>query len=247
MTGQKTGHTSALDLLAPEHRGLFIGSTWRDAEGGARFDVLDPAGSSVITDVADGSTGDDASPRRGRVAQADWARTPRDRGEILRRAFEMVTARADDFAALMSLEMGKTVAEAKGKVGYGAEFFAGTPRRPSGSTVAGCRPRPAAAGTHHQEAGRAVPVRDAVELPLAMGTRKIGPAVAAGCTMVVKPAAQTRSRCWRWRRCSPRPGCRTACSTWCPPATPRRSTRPCRPTTGCARSASPARPGSAGC
>ena len=86
-------HASALDLLAPEHRGLFIGGTWRDAEG-ARFDVLDPADGSVITDVADGSPADamrglDAAA----AAQADWARTPpRDRGEILRRAFEMVTA-----------------------------------------------------------------------------------------------------------------------------------------------------------
>ena len=194
MTGQQTGHTSALDLLAPEHRGLFIGGAWRDAEGGARFDVLDPADGSVITDVADGSTGDamqalDAAA----AAQADWARTPpRDRGEILRRAFEMVTARADDFAALMSLEMGKTVAEAKGEVGYGAEFFRWYSEE--AVRIHGRWMQAPAGGS------RLLTIKKPVgpclfvtpwNFPLAMGTRKIGPAVAAGCTMVVKPAAQT--------------------------------------------------------
>jgi succinate-semialdehyde dehydrogenase / glutarate-semialdehyde dehydrogenase len=194
MTGQKTGHTSALDLLAPEHRGLFIGGTWRDAEGGARFDVLDPADGSVITDVADGSTGDamralDAAA----AAQADWARTPpRDRGEILRRAFEMVTARADDFAALMSLEMGKTVAEAKGEVGYGAEFFRWYSEE--AVRIHGRWMQAPAGGSRLLTLKK--PVGPCLfvtpwNFPLAMGTRKIGPAVAAGCTMVVKPAAQT--------------------------------------------------------
>jgi succinate-semialdehyde dehydrogenase/glutarate-semialdehyde dehydrogenase len=194
MTGQKTGHTSALDLLAPEHRGLFIGGTWRDAEGGARFDVLDPADGSVITDVADGSTADamqalDAAA----AAQADWARTPpRDRGEILRRAFEMVTARADDFAALMSLEMGKTVAEAKGEVGYGAEFFRWYSEE--AVRIHGRWMQAPAGGSRLLTLKK--PVGPCLfvtpwNFPLAMGTRKIGPAVAAGCTMVVKPAAQT--------------------------------------------------------
>ena len=194
MTGQMTGHTSALDLLAPEHRGLFIGGTWRDAEGGARFDVLDPADGSVITDVADGSTADamqalDAAA----AAQADWARTPpRDRGEILRRAFEMVTARADDFAALMSLEMGKTVAEAKGEVGYGAEFFRWYAEE--AVRIHGRWMQAPAGGSRLLTLKK--PVGPCLfvtpwNFPLAMGTRKIGPAVAAGCTMVVKPAAQT--------------------------------------------------------
>ncbi len=194
MTGQMTGHTSALDLLAPEHRGLFIGGTWRDAEGGARFEVLDPADGSVITDVADGSPADamqalDAAA----AAQADWARTPpRERGEILRRAFEMVTARADDFAALMSLEMGKTVAEAKGEVGYGAEFFRWYSEE--AVRIHGRWMQAPAGGSRLLTLKK--PVGPCLfvtpwNFPLAMGTRKIGPAVAAGCTMVVKPAAQT--------------------------------------------------------
>ena len=194
MTGQKTGHTSALDLLAPEHRGLFIGGTWRDAEGGARFEVLDPADGSVITDVADGSPADamqalDAAA----AAQADWARTPpRERGEILRRAFEMVSARADDFAALMSLEMGKTVAEAKGEVGYGAEFFRWYSEE--AVRIHGRWMQAPAGGSRLLTLKK--PVGPCLfvtpwNFPLAMGTRKIGPAVAAGCTMVVKPAAQT--------------------------------------------------------
>ena len=105
-TGHTTGHSSALDLLAPEHRGLFIGGAWREAEGGGRLDVVDPADGSVLTDVADASPADAVAALDAAVAaQADWARTPpRDRGEILRRAFEMITDRADDFARLMSLD-----------------------------------------------------------------------------------------------------------------------------------------------
>jgi succinate-semialdehyde dehydrogenase / glutarate-semialdehyde dehydrogenase len=194
MTGQMTGHTSALDLLGPEHRGLFIGGTWREAEGGERFEVLDPADGSVITDVADGTPADALAALDAAVAaQADWARTPpRERGEILRRAFEMVTARADDFAALMSLEMGKTVKEAKGEVAYGAEFFRWYSEE--AVRIHGRWMQAPAGGS------RLLTIKKPVgpclfvtpwNFPLAMGTRKIGPAVAAGCTMVVKPAAQT--------------------------------------------------------
>ena len=185
---------SALDLLTPEQRGLFIGGTWREADGGERFDVLDPADGSVITDVADGSPGDAMDALDAAVAaQADWARTPpRERGEILRRAFEMLTARADDFAALMSLEMGKTVAEARGEVAYGAEFFRWYSEE--AVRIHGRWMQAPAGGS------RLLTIKKPVgpclfvtpwNFPLAMGTRKIGPAVAAGCTMVVKPAAQT--------------------------------------------------------
>jgi succinate-semialdehyde dehydrogenase/glutarate-semialdehyde dehydrogenase len=194
MTGQSTGHTSALDLLSPEHRGLFIGGTWREAEGGERFDVVDPADGSVITDVADGTPADAVEALDAAVAaQADWARTPpRERGEILRRAFETVTARADHFAALMSLEMGKTVKEAKGEVAYGAEFFRWYSEE--AVRIHGRWMQAPAGGS------RLLTIKKPVgpclfvtpwNFPLAMGTRKIGPAVAAGCTMVVKPAAQT--------------------------------------------------------
>ena len=122
----------------------------------------------MLTDVADGAAADamDALDAAA-AAQHDWARTPpRERGEILRRAFELLTERADDFAQLMSLEMGKTVAEAKGEVGYGAEFFrwyAEEAVRIHGRWMqAPGRWQPAA---HDQEAGRPVPVHHPLELP----------------------------------------------------------------------------------
>src|SRR6476660_4210281 len=100
--------------------GLFIGGQWRDSSDGATIKVEDPATGEVLTEVADGTAALDAAV----AAQADWAATPpRDRGEILRRAFEAITARADDFAMLMTLEMGKPLAESRGEVTYGAEFF----------------------------------------------------------------------------------------------------------------------------
>jgi succinate-semialdehyde dehydrogenase/glutarate-semialdehyde dehydrogenase len=185
---------NGLDLLGPEQRGLFIGGSWREAEGGKRLDVVDPADGSVLTDVADGSVGDAVEALDAAVAaQASWATTPpRERGEILRRAFELVTERADAFAHLMSLEMGKTVAEAKGEVTYGAEFFrwyAEEAVRIHGRWMQ-------APGGGSRLLTIKKPVGPCLfitpwNFPLAMGTRKIGPAIAAGCTMVVKPASQT--------------------------------------------------------
>jgi succinate-semialdehyde dehydrogenase / glutarate-semialdehyde dehydrogenase len=199
MTADQAPAASSTDAAARlarvvPHRDLLIGGAWREAEAGARFDVLDPADESVITDVADADPGDAQDALDAAVAaQADFAAMPpRERGEILRRAFELVTERADDLAWLMSLEMGKPIAEAKGEVTYGAEFlrwYAEESVRihgrwmmsPDGKT-------------------RLVTVRKPVgpclfitpwNFPLAMGTRKIAPAVAAGCTMVVKPAGLT--------------------------------------------------------
>ncbi|CAI9405850.1 NAD-dependent succinate-semialdehyde dehydrogenase [Nocardioides sp. T2.26MG-1] len=185
---------NGLDLLGPQQRGLFIGGTWRDAAGGKRLDVIDPADGSVLTDVADGSVADAVDALDAAVAaQASWATTPpRERGEILRTAFSLVTGRAEQFAHLMSLEMGKTVAEAEGEVAYGAEFF----RWYSEEAVR-------IHGRWMQAPGggsRLLTIKKPVgpclfitpwNFPLAMGTRKIGPAIAAGCTMVVKPASQT--------------------------------------------------------
>ncbi|WP_183094668.1 NAD-dependent succinate-semialdehyde dehydrogenase [Nocardioides stalactiti] len=182
------------DPLPLDRRQLFIGGEWRSASGGGRFDVIDPADGSVLTDVADGTVDDARAALEAAVAaQADWAATPpRERGEILRRAFDLVTSRADDLARLMSLEMGKTVAEARGEVTYGAEFlrwFSEEAVRVHGRWMQ------APAG-----GSRLLTVKKPVgpclfitpwNFPLAMGTRKIGPAVAAGCTMVVKPAGQT--------------------------------------------------------
>src|SRR5918993_147349 len=147
-----------------------------------------------FADVADGDVNDavDALDAAAEMQQ-EWGTTaPRERGEILRRAFELITERADDFAELMSLEMGKTVKEAKGEVTYGAEFFRWFSEE--AVRIHG-RWMQAPAGK-----SRLLTLKKPVgpclfitpwNFPLAMGTRKIGPAVAAGCTMVVKPAELT--------------------------------------------------------
>lgn len=179
-------------LLASVPTGLWIGGEER--EGTSTFDVLDPSDDTVLTSVAD-ATADDARAALDAACavQAEWAGTaPRKRGEILRSVFETITARADDIAALMTLEMGKVLAESKGEVTYGAEFFrwfAEEAVRIDGRYTA------APAGT-----GRILVTKQAVgpcyaitpwNFPLAMGTRKMGPAFAAGCTMIVKPAQET--------------------------------------------------------
>ncbi len=174
--------------------GLLIGGTWREASGGERFDVHDPATGGTLTTCADATPEDGlAALAAAHEAQAGWAATaPRERGEILRRAFEAVTARAEEFAMLMTLEMGKTVAEARGEVTYGSEFFRWFSEEavrvhgrysvaPNGATRL---------LTMSQPVGPTLMITP-WNFPLAMGTRKIGPAVAAGCTMVVKPAAET--------------------------------------------------------
>ena len=185
---------SALDILGDDQRDLFIGGRWRASGDAARFDVLDPADGSVITDVADGTPADATAALDAAVAaQPGWAATPpRERGEILRRAFELITERSDGLAALMSLEMGKTVAEAAGEVTYGADFFRWFSEE--AVRIHGLWMQAPAGGTRILTMKK--PVGPCLfvtpwNFPLAMGTRKIGPAVAAGCTMVLKPAAQT--------------------------------------------------------
>ena len=173
---------------------LFIGGEWRDASGGATLDVEDPSTGETLTSVAD------ATPEDGKAAldaacavQAEWAaHPPRERGEILRRAFELLTERADDLALLMTLEMGKPVAESKAEITYAAEFFrwfAEEAVRIEGrfATVANGVGRML---TMKQPVGPCYAITP-WNFPMAMGTRKIGPAVAAGCTMVIKPAKQT--------------------------------------------------------
>jgi succinate-semialdehyde dehydrogenase/glutarate-semialdehyde dehydrogenase len=173
---------------------LFIGGEWRDASGGATLDVEDPSTGEVLTSVADATPEDAKAALDAACAvQAEWAQhPPRERGEILRRAYETLIERADDLALLMTLEMGKPVAESKTEIVYAAEFFrwfAEEAVRIEGrfSTVA-------------NGVGRLLTMKQPVgpcyaitpwNFPMAMGTRKIGPAVAAGCTMVIKPAQQT--------------------------------------------------------
>ena len=144
--------------------------------------------------MADGDVADAVDALDAAVdAQPSWGTTPpRDRGEILRRAFELITARADDFAELISLEMGKTIKEAKGEVTYGAEFFRWFSEE--AVRIHGRWMQAPAGGSRLLTIKK--PVGPCLFLtpwnfPLAMGTRKIGPAIAAGCTMVVKPAELT--------------------------------------------------------
>ncbi|MEJ7786242.1 MAG: aldehyde dehydrogenase family protein, partial [Solirubrobacteraceae bacterium] len=173
---------------------LFIGGEWRDATGGGTLDVEDPSTGNTITSVAD-ATVEDAKEALTAAAdgQAEWATTaPRDRSEILRRAYELIVERADDLALLMTLEMGKPVAESKAEVTYAADFlnwFAGEALRIDGRY-----------SVNDKGTGRVLVMKQPVgpclfitpwNFPMAMGTRKIGPAIAAGCAMVVKPAKQT--------------------------------------------------------
>lgn len=173
---------------------LFIGGSWRDASGGSTFAVENPADGSTLVQVADATVDDGKAAIDAAVAaQAGWATVPpRDRGEILRSAFETVTARADELATIMTLEMGKPLSESKAEITYGAEFlrwFSEEAVRISGRySVA---PNGATRLlTLKQPVGPCLMITP-WNFPLAMGTRKIAPAIAAGCTMVVKPAGLT--------------------------------------------------------
>ncbi|WP_067713862.1 NAD-dependent succinate-semialdehyde dehydrogenase [Nocardia yamanashiensis] len=182
------------DLLATVPTGLWIGGEQRPASGGGTFAVHDPATGAVLTEVADATAEDGKLALDAAVAaQPGWAATPaRERAEILRRAWELVMARRDDFALLMTLEMGKPLAEAQGEVTYGGEFlrwFSEEAVRINGRYTHS----PSGNGrilVTKQPVGPALAITP-WNFPLAMGTRKIAPAFAAGCTMVVKPAAET--------------------------------------------------------
>ncbi|MBF6342137.1 NAD-dependent succinate-semialdehyde dehydrogenase [Nocardia cyriacigeorgica] len=172
---------------------LWIG-TGTDATGGATFPVYNPADGQVLTHVADATPEDAMRALDAAVAvQAEWAATPaRERGEILRAVFEQLTARAEEFALLMTLEMGKALPESRNEVRYGAEFFRWFSEE--AVRVHG-RYLHAPSGTgrimvHKQPVGPCLAITP-WNFPLAMGTRKIGPAFAAGCTMIVKPASET--------------------------------------------------------
>jgi succinate-semialdehyde dehydrogenase/glutarate-semialdehyde dehydrogenase len=185
---------SEKSLLAGVPTGLFIDGKWRESSDGQTLGVEDPSTGETLASVADATIADGLAALDAAVAaQADWAATaPRERGEILRRAFVAITARAEEFALLMTLEMGKPLAEARGEVAYGAEFFRWFSEeavRISGrwSTAPNGATRLV---TMKQPVGPTLMITP-WNFPLAMGTRKIGPALAAGCTMVVKPAKQT--------------------------------------------------------
>jgi succinate-semialdehyde dehydrogenase / glutarate-semialdehyde dehydrogenase len=173
---------------------LFIGGEWLDAVDGATMPVDDPATGEIVCHVADAGSKDALLAESAAVqAQEEWAATaPRARSEILRRAYEIILSRADELALLMTTEMGKPLAEAKGEVAYAAEFF----RWFSEEAVR----IEGGFGTLPDGRNRMLLMQQPVgpcllitpwNFPLAMGTRKIGPAIAAGCTMVLKPAPQT--------------------------------------------------------
>jgi len=173
---------------------LLIGGAWRDASDRSTFAVEDPATGRTLTHVADATVADGEAALDAAVrAQPEWAATPpRERGEILRTAYERITERAEEFALAMTLEMGKPLAESRGEVTYGSEFFRWFSEeavrvRGQWSVSPDGRTRLV---TMRQPVGPALMITP-WNFPLAMGTRKIGPAVAAGCTMVVKPAQQT--------------------------------------------------------
>jgi succinate-semialdehyde dehydrogenase/glutarate-semialdehyde dehydrogenase len=173
---------------------LYIGGEWRAASAGETLAVEDPATGETLCEIANATPDDAKAALDAAVAkQPEWAATPpNERGEILWRAFEALNERADELAVLMTLEMGKAVAESKAEIAYAAEFFrwfSGEALRVEGYyKVAG------------NMASRVLVMRQPIgpsyfitpwNFPTAMGTRKIGPAIAAGCTMVWKPAQQT--------------------------------------------------------
>ncbi|WP_442574959.1 NAD-dependent succinate-semialdehyde dehydrogenase [Microbacterium sp. F51-2R] len=182
------------ELLAKVPDGLFIGGEWLAADGGKTLKVYDPATGDVVKEIANASPGDGMSALDAAVeAFPSWSQTPaRERGELLRRAFDLLQERKEEFALLMTIEMGKPLAEARGEVAYGGEFlrwFSEEAARIQGRY-----------GANPEGTGRMIVSQHAVgpcflitpwNFPLAMATRKIAPALAAGCTVVIKPAELT--------------------------------------------------------
>jgi succinate-semialdehyde dehydrogenase/glutarate-semialdehyde dehydrogenase len=172
---------------------LYIAGQWRDGSKGS-IPVEDPATGASLVEVADASADDAKAALDSAVAaSAEWAAVaPRERGDILRRAFDAITERTDELALLMTLEMGKPIQESKAEIAYAAEFlrwFSEQAVRIDGRYAVA----PNGQGrllTMKQPVGPCLLITP-WNFPLAMGTRKIGPAIAAGCTMVVKPAQQT--------------------------------------------------------
>jgi succinate-semialdehyde dehydrogenase / glutarate-semialdehyde dehydrogenase len=181
-------------VLAAVPKDLYIGGRWRPAAAGASFAVEDPSTQLGLVEVAD-ATAEDALAALAAAAdaQGEWAvSAPRERGEILRRAYEAIVARTEELALLMTLEMGKALAESRAEITYAAEFF-----RWFSEEAVRVHGRYMVNTTGQ---GRIVTMRQPVgpcvfvtpwNFPTAMGTRKLAPAIAAGCTIVVKPAQQT--------------------------------------------------------
>jgi succinate-semialdehyde dehydrogenase/glutarate-semialdehyde dehydrogenase len=190
-TSQPSEQAAALERVPKQ---LYIGGRWRDASGAGTLAVEDPSTGETLVEVADAQPDDAmAALAAAAEAQAEWAaHPPRERGEILRRAYEMIVARSEELALLMTLEMGKALAESRAEISYAAEFF-----RWFSEEAVRIHGRYMVNTTGK---GRIITMRQPVgpcvfvtpwNFPTAMGTRKIAPAIAAGCTIVVKPAQQT--------------------------------------------------------
>jgi succinate-semialdehyde dehydrogenase/glutarate-semialdehyde dehydrogenase len=182
------------NILAGVPTDLYIGGKWRPASDGQRFDVTDPATETVVASVASASVEDaKAAIEAASAAAADWAgRKPRERAEILRKAFELVVRDSERFAKLITIENGKSLADSRGEVAYAAEFFRWYAEEAvrnlgelSKAPSSGARIL-----VQHRPAGIAVLVTP-WNFPAAMATRKIGPALAAGCPVILKPASET--------------------------------------------------------
>ncbi|MGA3305611.1 MAG: NAD-dependent succinate-semialdehyde dehydrogenase [Stellaceae bacterium] len=192
MTAGKIKLKDAPDIEVPT--GLYIGGQFRDASGGGTFPVLNPATEQPLCEVADGTVEDaKAAIEAASKAFPAWgAKSPRDRGEILRKCFELFTAKKEFFARLMTLENGKALVDSRAEAAYAAEFFrwyAEEAPRNIGE-VSRAPSTGARILVQHKPAGIAVLVTP-WNFPAAMGTRKIAPALAAGCTVVLKPASET--------------------------------------------------------
>src|ERR671932_321767 len=191
MSTQTTEEQRVIDNV---NKQLFIGGEWRDATEGGTVAVEDPSTGDSLCEVADAQPDDAlAALEAASEAQADWAKhPPRERGEILRRAFEMITERMDELALLMTLEMGKPVPDSQAEITYASEFF----RWYSEEAVRIAGSYSISPDGNQRILTMKQPVGPCLMItpwnfPMAMGTRKIGPAIAAGCTMVMKPAKQT--------------------------------------------------------
>ncbi|QMU58078.1 MAG: aldehyde dehydrogenase family protein [Boseongicola sp.] len=177
-----------------EHTDLYINGAWLPGSDGTRFDVMDPADETVLASVASASLDDaKAALDAAEAAFADWAaRTPRDRSIVLRRAWELMVERQEEFARLITLENGKARTDAMGEAAYAAEFFRWFSEE--AVRVDGLISHAPASGARiivqHKPAGIAVLVTP-WNYPAAMGTRKIAPALAAGCPVIIKPASET--------------------------------------------------------
>src|SRR5437016_8691022 len=201
MSAQGTSQAASEGVVARERvvvesvpRNLYVAGEWREASGGGRLAVEDPSTGERLAEVADASAEDALEALAAAAqAQAGWGATaPRERGEILRRGYETIVARTEELALVMTLEMGKALAESRAEITYAAEFF-----RWFSEEAVRIHGRYMVNTTG---AGRILTMRQPVgpcvfvtpwNFPMAMGTRKVAPAIAAGCTMVVKPAQQT--------------------------------------------------------